>query len=67
MKINNYVTTVVCSALFLCNLNVAQSQIDYGSNEGQYIKIDDTDIYYEQYGEGIPTLLLHGGLVPSAQ
>ena len=62
MKINNYVTTVVCSALFLCNLNVAQSQIDYGSNEGQYIKIDDTDIYYEQYGEGIPTLLLHGGL-----
>lgn len=41
---------------------VAQTAIDYGSNEGQYVKVRNTDIYYEEYGEGPPTLLIHGGL-----
>jgi pimeloyl-ACP methyl ester carboxylesterase len=36
----------------------------YGSNpdKGQYINIDGIQIYYEIYGQGIPLLLLHGGL-----
>jgi pimeloyl-ACP methyl ester carboxylesterase len=36
-------------------------QIDYGSNNGKYLTIRDTKIYYEEYGEGTPLLLLHGG------
>ena len=40
----------------------AQPVIDYGSNGGQYIKVNNTDIYYEEYGEGEPVLLLHGGM-----
>lgn len=34
----------------------------YGSNNGQYITILNTMIYYEEYGKGIPLLLLHGGM-----
>jgi len=36
--------------------------IKYGSNNGKYITINDTKIYYEEYGEGTPLLLLHQGL-----
>jgi len=36
-------------------------KINYGSNQGSYINISDTEIYYEVYGKGIPLLLLHGG------
>jgi pimeloyl-ACP methyl ester carboxylesterase len=36
-------------------------QIDYGSNNGNYLTIRGTKIYYEEYGEGTPLLLLHGG------
>ena len=41
---------------------IAQEEIQYGSNNGQYITIQNTDIYYEVYGEGTPLVLLHGGL-----
>ena len=40
----------------------SQTKINYGSNKGKYISIDNTKIYYEEYGKGIPLLLLHGGL-----
>jgi len=40
---------------------MGQEQIQYGSTNGQYISIFDTRIYYEEYGEGTPLLLLHGG------
>jgi len=36
-------------------------QIDYGSNNGKYLTISGTKIYYEEYGAGTPLLLLHGG------
>ena len=35
--------------------------INYGSNQGKYIKLSNTNIYYEEYGSGVPLLLLHGG------
>ena len=35
--------------------------INYGSNNGKYIKIENTNLYYEEYGKGMPLLLLHGG------
>ncbi|MCF2494138.1 alpha/beta fold hydrolase [Dyadobacter chenhuakuii] len=36
--------------------------IKYGSNHGKYVTIHNTKIYYEEYGKGIPLLLLHQGL-----
>ena len=40
------------------------NNIKIGSNtdNGKYVTIDDTRIYYETYGQGTPLLLLHGGL-----
>lgn len=40
----------------------AEKSIQYGSNHGRYVTIHNTKIYYEEYGEGIPLLLLHQGL-----
>jgi len=37
------------------------SQIKYGSNNGKYLTIKGTKIYYEEYGKGAPLLLIHGG------
>jgi len=39
-----------------------KGQINYGSNKGKFITINNTKIYYEEYGKGIPLLMLHGGL-----
>lgn len=36
-------------------------EINYGSNHGKYITLSNTNIYYEEYGSGMPLLLLHGG------
>src|SRR6478609_6475650 len=35
--------------------------IQYGSNDGKHISIRNTKIYYEEYGQGMPLLLLSGG------
>ena len=34
----------------------------YGQNKavGNYLKLQDTNLYYEVYGEGEPLILLHG-------
>ena len=47
--------------VFCLNQAFAQEEIQYGSNNGQYLSICGTQIYYEEYGDGIPLLLLHGG------
>jgi pimeloyl-ACP methyl ester carboxylesterase len=39
-----------------------QQKIKYGSNNGKYISIFDTKIYYEEYGKGTPLILLQGGM-----
>src|SRR5688572_17084539 len=36
--------------------------IKYGSNNGKYQTIQGIKIYYEEYGGGMPLLLLHQGL-----
>ena len=36
-------------------------QINYGSNNGKYLTIQGTKIYYEEYGKGTPLIILHGG------
>lgn len=37
------------------------AQIKYGSNNGKYLTIQGTKMYYEEYGKGSPLLLIHGG------
>ncbi|WP_157837463.1 alpha/beta fold hydrolase [Chryseobacterium sp. P1-3] len=43
------------------NIEEANQSI-YGKNDsaGKYLKLKDTDLYYEVYGEGKPLVLLHG-------
>lgn len=48
--------------LFCSSPAKAQETIDYGSNDGKYLSVDGTKIYYEEYGSGTPLLLLNGGL-----
>lgn len=48
--------------LFFVNPTKGQDTIEYGSHNGQYINVFDSNLYYEVYGDGIPLLLLHGGL-----
>lgn len=52
---------IAFAGLLTANSN-AQSKIDYGSNKGKTISIDGVKIYYEEYGKGVPLMLLHGGL-----
>ena len=49
--------------LFTLTLSLSGiAQIKYGSNNGKYLTIRGTKLYYEEYGKGTPLLLLHGGL-----
>ena len=36
------------------------SQVKYGSNNGKYLTIKGTKVYYEEYGKGTSSLLIHG-------
>jgi len=42
--------------------SLAQQKIPYGSNKGKYLRVFNTQIYYEEYGKGIPLILLEGGM-----
>lgn len=42
------------------------TQVDANSiQQGHYIQANGLNIYYEEYGSGIPLILLHGGMVTS--
>lgn len=45
----------------VCSHKNSGQEINYGSNHGKYIEIANTNMYYEEYGSGIPLLLFHGG------
>lgn len=72
MKTNPYAITQIvryACCLLITHLSihipVAAQAITYGYHEsaGQYFRVDDqTQLYFEQYGEGSPVLLLHGGV-----
>ena len=47
--------------LLLTNCEVENKKSDYGSNGGAYINIRGKKVYYEEYGKGMPLLLLSGG------
>jgi pimeloyl-ACP methyl ester carboxylesterase len=55
----------VCFLLFgllLHSCGKVEEPVKYGSNNGKYLTINNTKIYYEEYGQGAPLLLLHQGL-----
>lgn len=43
--------------------NIKGSDTPYGNNvsKGNYVQADDAKIYYEEYGEGKPVFVFHGG------
>ena len=43
------------------NCHTEPKRIAYGSNNGKQVEILNTKIYYEEYGQGMPLLLLSGG------
>ncbi len=56
------------SSLFFLSLlllwqscNTEPKKIEYGSNEGRHVSINNRKIYFEEYGQGTPLLLLSGG------
>lgn len=53
-----------CTAIWLCfwGCRQADAPVQYGSNHGKYVTLHGTRIYYEEYGQGVPLLLLHPGL-----
>ncbi len=65
---NSMKTLILLIISSICGIANAQVQMNfefdtpYGSNEavGKYIKINEAQIYYEQYGKGEPLLLIHG-------
>jgi pimeloyl-ACP methyl ester carboxylesterase len=48
--------------LLIPGILAAQEKINYGSNNGKYVSIFNTKIYYEEYGQGTPLILLEGGM-----
>lgn len=55
-------STLVVAIMFSATQALAQSSIPFGSNNGKYLKVNNTRLYYEEYGKGTPLLLIHGGL-----
>ena len=53
--------TLIVSFIFTGH-TFGQKKIHYGSNNGKYISIFNTRIYYEEYGNGSPLILLEGGM-----
>jgi pimeloyl-ACP methyl ester carboxylesterase len=54
-------TKIKSLLFFLACTATVFGQTNYGSNNGKYLTIKGTKIYYEEYGKGTPLLLIHGG------
>ena len=48
-------------SLLWTSCNTATDKIEYGSNDGKVLSVFNKKIYYEEYGQGIPLILLSGG------
>ena len=60
LKIRNHYFILACLLVGFGQTSFAQ--IPYGSNNGKYLKVKNASLYYEEYGQGQPLLLLHGGM-----
>lgn len=56
-----YKLTILLLFLTINSWKSIGQEINYGSNNGKHITLSGTKIYYEEYGTGMPLLLLHGG------
>jgi len=52
---------IILVSLVWTSCNTGTAKIEYGSNDGRYISINNRKIYFEEYGNGTPLLLLSGG------
>lgn len=52
---------LILVSLLWTSCNTGTTKIEYGSNEGRHININKRKIYFEEYGQGTPLLLLSGG------
>ena len=57
-----FLSAVIAFSLELSMDAESQTPIRYGSNNGKYAKVNGVNLYYEEYGSGVPLLLIHGGL-----
>lgn len=53
---------LIIAVLLACGKPSKDVPVKYGSNNGKYVVIKGTQVYYEEYGSGMPLLLLHQGL-----
>jgi pimeloyl-ACP methyl ester carboxylesterase len=63
----NYIMKMFCllfvaTSWFVTDKSFGQQPIAYGSNNGKYVSIFHKKIYYEEYGTGVPLILLEGGM-----
>jgi pimeloyl-ACP methyl ester carboxylesterase len=52
---------LILVSLLWTTCNTGINKIEFGSNNGSVININGKNIYYEEYGQGTPLLLLSGG------
>jgi pimeloyl-ACP methyl ester carboxylesterase len=55
-------TVLISIALLAMSCSTEKQKIEYGSNNGRHITILNTKIYYEEYGQGTPLILLQGAM-----
>lgn len=53
---------IVITVLLVACGKQEEKPVKYGSNNGKYVTIYNRKIYYEEYGQGTPLLVLHQGL-----
>ena len=58
----NKLSILIITSVLLNTLTYGQQKITFGSNNGKYVSIRNTKIYYEEYGKGAPLILLEGGM-----
>jgi len=57
-----YLLFFITAFCFIAGKSAGQQPIEYGSNKGKYVSIFNKKIYYEEYGQGTPLILLEGGM-----
>src|SRR5215212_8452224 len=60
MKKSTGLVLITIQILFF-SCNTGADKIEYGSNNGKQLSIFNKKIYYEEYGQGTPLILLSGG------
>jgi pimeloyl-ACP methyl ester carboxylesterase len=57
----NIQLVLIAIQILIFSCNTGTDKIEYGSNGGKQLTIFNKSIYYEEYGQGTPLILLSGG------